>query len=193
MSKLIGSDVSHHNPSEELGSGQFQIYKATEGKTFKDPLFMEMKDYLSDASLHGNLIGAYHFLSEKSGIAEQIEHFISTVEFMRGDVLLALDYEAEFARTDPDGKCLYNAIEYFKHLTGMQCLVYMNKSEAAKISFKRPSIPKDPMVSLWLADYKGDYKANWKPIMTQVCTEPFDIDVFHGSIGSWRTICKSWR
>lgn len=191
---MIGSDTHHARSEDERYAGQFNIIKATEGKTFTDPVFARIKkEWQSGRSIPGNF-GLYHFLSEKSNITEQVEYFISTVEPFKGAAILVLDYEGEFSRTDPSGVCLRDAIKAFSHYTnGMQCIIYMNKSDAAKIAFKQPEIVKSGTNSLWIADYKGDYKGDWKPIMRQVCSNPFDIDVFYGSYDSWRAIAKSWK
>lgn len=188
---LLGNDTHHTRTDNERYAGQFHIMKATEGKTFHDPEFLKFISGEKDINCP-HLCGAYHFLSEKSRIADQIENFISTVEPMKGKLLLALDYEAGFSTADPNGKCLADAVNEFSARTkGMQPVLYMNKSDAAKIMFKQPQLAKK--CSLWLADYKGDYKGDWKPMMLQCCSSPFDIDVFYGGEGSWNAIAKSWK
>lgn len=189
---LLGNDTHHARTDNERYAGQFHIMKATEGKTFRDPIFINLINDVGIARSCPHLKGAYHFLSEKSGIEDQIDHFISTVEPLKGELLLALDYEGNFAKQDPSGTWLKNAVELFKAKTnGMQPVVYMNKSEAAKIRMKQKNLTEK--TSLWLADYKGDYKGEWKPMMLQCCSAPFDIDVFYGSEGSWEAIAKSWK
>lgn len=191
---LIGSDTHHARSENERWVGDFSIIKATEGKTFVDPKYKEIAEQWNTGRLRlPSSFGLYHFLSEKSNITEQIQHFISTVEPFKGHAMLILDYEQEFSRTDPAGTCLRDAIKAFQYYTnGMQCVIYMNKSDTAKIAFKQPQLMKEG-VCLWLADYKGDYNGTWAPIMRQVCSNPFDIDVFYGSWQSWEDIAKSWK
>lgn len=187
---LLGSDTHHARTDNERYAGQFHIMKVSEGKTFTDKAFTDFIKTKWNECPH--LIGGYHFLSEKSNICEQIKHFVSTAEPLKGQILLALDYEARFAEYDPNGKCLDDAIDCFMSCTkGMQPVVYMNKSEAAKIAFKRPQIMNK--ASLWLADYSGNYKGIWTPMIRQVCSDPFDIDVFYGSEGSWKAIANTWK
>lgn len=192
---LIGTDTHHARSDEEAKSGEFQIWKATEGSTFIDSRFSQLLKKPNIFKAKPKLFGAYHFLSEKSGIAEQIEHFIKTVEPLKGSVMLILDYEAEFSKNDPRGKCLHDAIQQMRFLVkGAQYVIYMNKSDARKINmYQYNTIEKACDTCLWIADYKGDYGGNWKPIMRQVCTSPCDIDVFYGSEVSWRMIAQSWN
>lgn len=192
---LLGTDTHHARSDEEARSGEFIIWKATEGSTFIDSRFDALLKTRSIFASKPRLFGAYHFLSEKSRIGDQIEHYIKTIYPLKGYVMLILDYEAQFSANDPHGICLRDAIEQMRFLAkGAQYVIYMNKSDATKISkYQYETIVKANDTCLWLADYNGSYKGKWKPIMRQVCTSPCDIDVFYGSETSWRMIAQSWN
>lgn len=190
---MIGTDTHHARSDAERWAGDFHIFKATEGSTFIDPKFKEMYALWNKTQIYPYPIGLYHFLSIKSNIKKQIDFFIDTIEYARGKVMIILDYEGDFAKADSDGAMLNGALENLDYLTGgAQLVVYMDKSNAKKI-ISKTRIHKRENICLWLADYKGDYKECWKPIMRQVCTSPCDIDVFYGSEISWHEIARSWN
>lgn len=195
MSKgwLIGTDTHHSRGDSERWAGQFHIFKATEGATFVDSKFKKMLAGWQQEKIYPYPIGVYHFLSEKSRIDEQINHFIDTIRPLKGKAMIILDYEAGFSKADANGKCLTDAVKAITFLTNnAQIVLYMNKSDAGKI-IRTTEIPKMANVCLWIADYVGDYKNTWKPIMRQVCTSPCDIDVFYGNELSWDAIARSWK
>lgn len=195
---MIGGDYSHHNPDQWNGKnfacGEFGIVKATEGATFVDPAFRILVARAKSNKSIPNYLGVYHFLSEKSGIAEQIIHFVNTVQPLKGKAILALDYEAGFASSDPTGKCLKAAIEQLKFYTeGAQIFIYMNENQLRKIERSIPEVLRDNYICLWLASYDNKYEANIKPpIIQQITSTPWDIDVFYGSNDSWLQIANSW-
>jgi lysozyme len=86
-------DVSHHNGSVNLVKAKADgligiIQKATQGRTFVDPLFKTNRKKATDAGL---LFGAYHFGTGGDGV-KQAEHFLNTVA-PDSDTLLVLDLE----------------------------------------------------------------------------------------------------
>src|SRR5688500_13426824 len=73
-------DLSHHNGSVNLVKAKADgligiIQKATQGRTFVDPLFKTNRKKATDAGL---LFGAYHFGTGGDGV-KQAEHFLNTV------------------------------------------------------------------------------------------------------------------
>lgn len=81
------------------GDYQFAIVKATEGKTFVDPMF---KDFTVQLSGLGKLLGAYHFArpdnrKDVDDAVLEIDHFIKTVEEagILEKAILCIDWETE--------------------------------------------------------------------------------------------------
>lgn len=94
MAVNVVADISHHNNLVDLAkakaSGQLGVFhKATQGLTFKDPLYQKHKD---SASAAGLLWGAYHFGDGSDGVAQA--DFFLTATGAKKDELLVLDFEA---------------------------------------------------------------------------------------------------
>lgn len=84
-------DISHHNTVTSFekvkGAGVFGIiHKATQGTTYKDPMFTGNRTAAVNAGLK---VGAYHFGVSGDAIA-QADHLIETAG---ADSLLVLDFE----------------------------------------------------------------------------------------------------
>lgn len=86
-------DISHHNANPDFQQAAASgivgvIHKATQGLTYKDPMYTSNRQKALDAVL---LWGAYHFGVGGNGAA-QADFFLATVN-PRPDTLLVLDYE----------------------------------------------------------------------------------------------------
>ncbi len=93
-------DLSHHNHVEDFArvrrSGIVAvIHKATEGATFRDPLFLERRDAAKAAGLR---FGSYHF-SSGVPVESQVENYLAHAD-PRPDELICLDWEESFAGRD---------------------------------------------------------------------------------------------
>lgn len=86
-------DLSHHNGNVDLQQAQASgilgiIHKATQGTSYVDPMYQQNR---AKAAQVGLLWGAYHF-GTGDDTAQQVEHFLSTVQPTQYD-LLVLDFE----------------------------------------------------------------------------------------------------
>jgi lysozyme len=86
-------DISHHNANPDFGQAAAAgivgvIHKATQGLTYKDPMYLTNRQKALDAGL---LWGAYHFGVGGNGF-DQADFFLGLVN-PEGDTLLVLDYE----------------------------------------------------------------------------------------------------
>ena len=93
---LAGVDVSHYEGRIDwaayAASGRpFAIAKATEGLTFKDPMFQTNWTGMKEAGL---VRGAYHFFRPQDSGLKQADYFLDTLgEFAAGDLPPILDWE----------------------------------------------------------------------------------------------------
>jgi GH25 family lysozyme M1 (1,4-beta-N-acetylmuramidase) len=95
---LPGIDVSHHQDVIDwalvAASGQrFVFAKATEGRTFVDPMYATNK---AGAQASGIAFGAYHFAQPDRGQDDAIleaDHFVDTALLEPGNLLPVLDIE----------------------------------------------------------------------------------------------------
>lgn len=93
--RVKGCDFSHWNGEvnwSELKKDniRFVYIKATQGNTYVDPSF----EYnWASAENYGFIRGAYHFYQPGIDPIEQAEHFITTIQPEKGDLLPVLDIE----------------------------------------------------------------------------------------------------
>lgn len=93
-----GIDVSHHQDTidwaQVAASGKlFAIAKATEGRTFVDPLYATNK---LNAQASGLVFGAYHFAQPDGSAGDAIaeaDHFVDTAQLTPGNLIPVLDIE----------------------------------------------------------------------------------------------------
>ena len=94
--KYDGIDISHHQGKIDWSmvakntSIQYVYIKATEGKTYTDPLYRKNHN---GAKKHNMRVGAMHYLRGTSGAKEQFEHFKSIVPKGSIDLIPMLDVE----------------------------------------------------------------------------------------------------
>ena len=86
-------DISHHNANPDFQQAKAAgilgvIHKATQGLSYKDPMYITNREKALDAGL---LWGAYHFGDGSDGTA-QADFFLSVVS-PGPDTLLVLDFE----------------------------------------------------------------------------------------------------
>ena len=93
-----GIDVSHHQDTidwpEVAASGQrFVFAKATEGRSFVDPLYAINK---FNAQAAGLVFGAYHFArpdDSANDAVREADHFVTTAQLTPGNLVPVLDIE----------------------------------------------------------------------------------------------------
>ncbi len=95
---IPGIDVSHHQdvidwPAVAAAGNEFVFAKATEGRSFVDPLYAINK---AGAEAVGMLFGAYHFAQPDDGPNDPVreaDHFVDTALLGPGNLLPVLDIE----------------------------------------------------------------------------------------------------
>ena len=98
LGTLPGIDVSHHQEAidwaQVAGSGvRFAIAKASEGRTYVDPRYLENK---AGAELNAIAFGAYHFARPDDTPNDAIleaDHFVDTAQLGGGNLIPVLDIE----------------------------------------------------------------------------------------------------
>ena len=91
-----GVDISHHNGNIDWNivkankKIQFVYIKATEGKTYVDPLY---GINFRNARKNELKVGSYHFFRMTSGAHEQFEHFKTVVRREDQDLIPMIDVE----------------------------------------------------------------------------------------------------
>lgn len=182
---LIGGDISHHNYPFEVEFGEFQIYKATEGRTYVDPKFAE---YMSQRK-NNEPMAFYHYARpENKGNTPRLEaeNFVATVKKWIGQAIFVLDWEGNALQCDAD-----YALEWLKiveELTGVKPIIYTGSYATRKLRKVAEAGYK-----LWIAHYnvkapKIHYFSDW--LMWQFTSKPFDVNLFKGTIEDWKELCK---
>src|SRR5262245_41899661 len=95
---IPGIDVSHHQdlidwPTVAASGKQFVFAKATEGRSFVDPMYAINK---AGAEAAGLLFGAYHFAQPGAQANDPIveaDHFVDHAQLQPGNLLPVLDIE----------------------------------------------------------------------------------------------------
>lgn len=183
---LIGNDTSRHQPDFPVGSGNFNIFKATEGRTYVDPTFAEKVRQSKD----GDLIGFYHFArpdSKGNTPKLEAENFVSTVRPYIGKAIFILDWEDEALKYDDD-----YAINFMLHveaMTGVKPMLYTG----SWATIKCPDVAKFGY-ELWIAHYgvsepKIRNFTGWR--MWQFTSTPFDFNIFKGTEDDWKRLAAS--
>lgn len=182
---LIGGDISHYNYPFEVGFGEFQIYKATEGRTWVDP---NLADYLKDVKAD-DLIAFYHYARpENIGNNAKLEaqNFVETVKKYIGKAIFVLDWEGKALKYSES-----YALEWLREvhlLTGVKPIFYTSSSATKNY----PNIAKAGY-KLWVAHYNVQLPKvyNWNTwTMWQFTSKPFDVDLFNGTVDDWKELCK---
>lgn len=183
---LIGNDISRHNPDFPIGAGNFQIYKATEGRTYVDPEFGERTRQIEEDAL----IGFYHYARpENKGNTPKLEaeNFVNAVKPFIGKAIFILDWEGEALKYDDD-----YAINFMLHveaMTGVKPMLYTG----SWATIKCPDVARFGY-ELWIAHYgvkepKIRNFEDWR--MWQFTSSPFDFNIFKGTEDDWRELAKS--
>ncbi len=143
--KEYGIDLSHHNKLTnkewtyllEKKKVSFVILKASEGKSFKDPMF---NNYYTIAKKYNLKIGAYHFYRDGISPIDQFNNFQSVVKGKHLDIIPVIDFE-------PKG---FNYTKYSKidRLENLRLLISLFKEH-----YKT-----DPIIYCSISDYYIIYR-----------------------------------
>jgi lysozyme len=153
-------DLSHHNPDPSWSTIKSAgvigvILKATQGVSYVDDTYLARRH---DALSAGLCVSSYHFL-EVGNIEAQMEHFLDTVQPVRGE-RVCLDYE------DYDGQCatideLCEAVEYLlTMMPDLQITIYSGHSIKAALGENLRYATLDD-TSLWIAQYTSASSPSW--------------------------------
>lgn len=151
---LHHSDGRYDLAAAKAGGVVAMIHKATEGKDWKDPLFVQA---MEACKVNGVARGTYHFASASSPGAVQADFFLSVV----GDraELLVLDWETNHGRAGTMLRA--EAVAFVRRIeerTGRKPVVYgylsMLRNECAKAS--PDELAALGACPLWLAAYGPD-------------------------------------
>lgn len=193
--KILGCDLSKWNGANgvldalsKYGDIKFIIAKATEGRTYKDPMF---DIHMRTALVNNRLIGAYHYArpDNKNRAEEEALNFVNAVRPYIGQCLLALDWEDK-ALTESDSTWAFKWCESVYAMTGVKPLVYVSEWYIPQMkAFANMDF------GLWVA--KWDKKEpivtpTWKFwAMWQYTNEPLDLNWFNGTTEQFRKYCVS--
>lgn len=192
---LIGCDISHHNYPFSYNFGDFQIHKATEGRSFTDNKFLEWCERRKEFELligSGTMLnGAYHFASNIYNTAAEAEHFLNTVSKGAIRCILILDLEGDALNQEitsgSRGEKAADFLWYVKKKTGVTPFLYTNTYGTSVLTCAR--LTEFP---LWIASYNKKTPAINSGIfqktgyrMWQFTSKPFDMDLFSGSTEDW--------
>ena len=191
MTMLKGIDISHHNKYQfidgtlQFNNADFIMMKATEGRSYEDPM---METYVK-ALAPNKLYGFYHFARpENNDPVSEAKNFCSTIGIYGYDAMLALDWEAKATKCDIEW-----AIEWLKEVEKK----YRKKPLFYCSSFYTKKIQKvlENNNGLWVAHYtKADKpKVYTYPLyaMWQYTSEPYDKDYFNGGVAQWHKYTNS--
>lgn len=192
---LKGIDISHHNkydifpkngkkPAIDFSKHDFIIMKATEGRTYVDPM---MERYLSLLQPE-QLYGFYHFARpENNSAKEEAMNFCDTIRNWAEDAMLVLDWEAKAVQCP-----IQWAVDWCKYVEekyGKKPLIYCSSWYTKKCA---PLFDED--IGLWVAHYTNKGKPTvyiyptWA--MWQYTSEPYDKDVFNGNATQFQKYCR---
>lgn len=193
---LYGIDVSHHNARQiaagtlDITKPEFVIMKATEGRTYRDPM---MYEYFSTLDMNRQLFGFYHYARPENNDPDaEAKHFLSVVGEYAGSALLALDVEGKsFLLNDRDlAAWVLEWCRYIQDETGVLPLVYTGTEGLLKFG---DAILREN-IGLWFARYRAKLdKEMYAPYpfwaIWQHTSNPWDMDRFNGNRDQWMKYC----
>lgn len=183
-----GIDLSAHNGLVNFAevaadSVEFVYLKATEGETFRDPLFILNYAKARDEGLR---VGAYHFFRFDCEGWRQSYNLLQTIEGLHLDLPIAIDVEEngnpDAIQTDEIVRNLRSMVDYLC-ASGHRVVIYTNKNGFRRfIRGRFDDVPlwlcsfTDPPIhgqwTLWQHSHRGHVKGVGGPV---------DLDTFNGS------------
>ena len=177
---LHGIDVSMFQKAVNYDAQDFIIIKATEGRTWKDPL---LDTHYNRIKGKNKLYGFYHYARpENNGWKAEADNFLSRVGHHAGKAIFALDWEGTALRYNH--VWALNWLNYVYQRTGVRPLFYTSDSQTARYA----AIAK-ANYGLWVAHYgvKHATGAGWPCIAIWQYTSAggLDKDIFYGDHNAW--------
>lgn len=187
---LYGIDISKWQDESiyaTFDKYEFVIAKATEGKTYTDPMFVK---HINRALEEEKLIGAYHYARpDNNNAKDDALNFVNAIgPYYKTGMLLALDWEQKSWNYPIEW-----AIEWLELVykwTGIKPVFY---ASAGLLTTDCDKIEKAGF-GLWSADYstrslkdtRTNPFSNW--VLRQIGSNPVDQDVFNGNYEKWKEI-----
>lgn len=183
---LKGIDISHHNKYQyqhnefSMDDYDFIIMKATEGRTYVDPM---MDEYMKEIVAKEKKYGFYHFARpENNDPISEAKHFCDTIGTDGVGAILALDWESKAISYDLDWALDW--LRYVERVYNKKPLFYCSASFTSKLN---------PIYQngngLWVAHYTKADKPRVKAYpfyaIWQYTDSPLDKDVFNGNEEQW--------
>lgn len=191
--QLLGCDISHHNYPFNGAFGDFQIHKATEGRTFIDSRFKEWYIARKESPRKS---GAYHFMSKPENWRAELEHFETVLREVKFKGIVALDLEDNALTTAiRERGGIESVLNWMAHCTTeLNCtpFLYTNTFGTNKLDIRLADYPvwiasynkKSPeMNGKWKEKQKGYYAVPW--FIWQFTNTPFDMDITNMSGAMW--------
>lgn len=153
-----GIDVSKHNGNIMWNvvatnpNVKFVYIKATEGNSHSDRSYLHNA---REAHIHGLKIGAYHFLTSKSSMAEQFANFKRLLDVEATDLVPVVDVEEGGIRGRWRRDALQDSVAVFSQLVKNYCgrrpVIYSNQH-----FYNEMLAPQFNDHYLFIANYNGD-------------------------------------
>lgn len=176
---MHGVDISNYYRSVDYHKYDFYIIKASEGRTFKDPM---LDKHYNAVKATGKPYGFYHYARpENNSWKAEADHFLSLVGHHAHKAIFALDWEGNALRYNY--VWALNWLNYVYQKTGVRPLFYCQGSALSRY----PQIAKANF-GLWVASYgvKAPQKGAWPAYaLWQYSDKPMDMDVLNGDIKTW--------
>ena len=161
---MNGIDISIYQKNIDLSkiACDFVIVKATEGKTYTDPYFL---NHIENARNLGKLLGFYHFARPENNTPhEEVLNFLASVTSYLGEGIPFLDWESSGKNNLSWAK---EWLDEFYQLTGIRPLIYMSESVTKTYDWSKIA----PEYKLWVAKYR-DYEIDYNYDMTRAGNPP---------------------
>lgn len=161
---MNGIDISTYQKSLDLSkiACDFVIVKATEGKTYTDPHFLQ---HIESARNLGKLLGFYHFARPENNTPhEEVLNFLASVTPYLGEGIPFLDWESSGKNNTSWAKEWLD--EFYQH-TGVRPLIYMSESVTKTYDWSKVA----PEYKLWVAKYR-DYEIDYNYDMSRAGNPP---------------------
>lgn len=176
---LCGVDISNYQRSVDYSKYAFYIIKASEGRTFKDPM---LDKHYNAVKAAGKPYGFYHYARpENNSWKAEADHFLSLVGHHAHKCVYALDWEGNALRYNYSWAL--NWLNYVYQKTGVRPMFYCQGSALSRYSqIARANY------GLWVASYgtKNPQKGSWGAYaIWQYGDKPMDMDVLNGDIKTW--------
>ena len=147
---MKGIDISKWQNGLELSNIKFDfvIIKATEGKTYTDPKFL---DFIKQAKNLKKPFGFYHFARPENNTAhDEVMNFYNAVKDYIGQGIPVLDWESSAKHNVNWAK---QFLDEFYRITGVKPMIYMSESVVNSYNWSEVA---SGDYGLWVARYRDN-------------------------------------